>query len=68
MSLNEVFQRIGDAMDTKTYTLEHARRELARRECAHHGHDWDVLQGFGCAPHMILCARSGESHAIQVPE
>lgn len=47
--------------DEPKYTLEEARQVMARRECAMHGHDFDVLQKMGGEPYMVLCSRCGRS-------
>lgn len=54
-------------METETeqrYTLNEARRELAKAECTVHGHDWDVVQQFGEGPIAIVCSRCGKSHRV----
>jgi hypothetical protein len=45
--------------EQKTYTLEEARRELARRECEHHGHSWDVISTIGAGPEAVVCTQCG---------
>ena len=42
------------------YTLIEARRILARQECAHDGHDWDIVTAYGASlPTGLVCARCG---------
>jgi hypothetical protein len=48
----------------KTYTLTEAQKELARRECATHGHDWDVVVKFGGDPTHVLCSNCGRSWTV----
>jgi len=38
------------------YTLEEARREMARRECAGFGHDLDIVYQ-GAEPVRLVCGR-----------
>lgn len=47
------------------YTLEEARVEMARQECAVHGHDFDVIEEFGAGPVALICSRGcGESWPV----
>lgn len=50
-----------------TFTLAEAARELARRECSMHGHDWSVLETLGRGPYAITCAQCGESWLVGPP-
>lgn len=48
--------------DRQRYTLDEARRELARRECAMHGHDVETILIVQTGqPRLLLCARCGQS-------
>lgn len=49
-----------------TYTLDEAKRELARRECALQGHDFDVVVDLN-EPARFYCSRCGTSWAVQQP-
>lgn len=49
----------------KTYTLDEAREELARRECTFHGHDWDIVSRADGVPIAIICGRCGLSHEVK---
>lgn len=40
--------------EQRQFTLAEARLELQRRECAHHGHDFDILQRAG-EPFRLIC-------------
>ena len=53
---------------TARYTLEEARREFARRECANHGHSWNVIQSVGGGPMRIVCESCGWSGAVEMGE
>ena len=48
-------------MAEPTYTLEEAERELAKRECAAHGHSWDVIENMAEGPLRIVCVQCGWS-------
>lgn len=52
---------------SRTYTLEEARRELARKECSTHGHAWDVIGGLDGIPRRVLCTTCGASYRV-VPD
>ncbi len=47
--------------DEPTYTLDQAKRELDRRECTQHGHDFDVIVTGGGDVARVICARCGAS-------
>lgn len=50
-------------MTEKLYTLDAARRELARRECDTHGHDIDfVYQRGSTDPLLAHCTRGCGHH------
>jgi hypothetical protein len=55
---------MADEDTTGRYTLEEAARELARRECGGHGHDFEMIVVFGGEPTGIICARCGRSWRI----
>lgn len=38
------------------YTLDEARREIARQECQENGHSFDVVQVVGKGPVEIICS------------
>lgn len=44
-------------------TLDEAQRELARQECAHRGHSWDVVETMA-GPAAIHCLTCGTSHRV----
>jgi hypothetical protein len=44
-------------MDEQRYTLEEAKLELAREECALYGHDFDVIANAGNIPLAVVCSR-----------
>jgi hypothetical protein len=49
----------------KTFTLEEARKELARLECFRHGHDWNIVTWLGQeTPSAITCNRCGRTHGV----
>jgi hypothetical protein len=50
-------------MTERTYTLEEAARELKRRECTAHGHDFSVLQQ-GDRPVAVHCECCGRRWAV----
>lgn len=50
--------------DEPRYTLPEARREIARRECAFHGHDWRVVIAGTGQPVAITCERCGQAHEV----
>lgn len=50
--------------DEPTYTLDEARRVLARRECGAHGHDWTVLQKMTGVPYLVCCGRCGDTYPV----
>jgi len=52
-------------MSDVRYTLDEARRELARRECVALGHDWVVVTGGGGEPRLVLCERCGASRRVE---
>jgi ribosomal protein S27AE len=47
-----------------TYTLEQARIELARRECAAAGHDFNIISTGAGDPVKIVCGRCGKRWGI----
>lgn len=49
--------------DEPRYTLDEARRLLAERECAIHGHSWDVITRDG-GPHSLICSNCGEARRV----
>jgi hypothetical protein len=49
---------------TKTYTLSEATAELARRECAAHGHDFDIISTGAGEPIKLRCGRCGRSWGV----
>ena len=49
---------------SRRYTLDEARRELARRECAADGHAWDVVTGSGARPILLFCDRCHRSWSV----
>lgn len=51
--------------DQPVYTFDEWRVLMARRECATHGHDFDVLQKMGGEPYMVLCGRCGQKWSVQ---
>ena len=57
-------RKIREALERESrYTLDEAERELARRECARFGHDWNVIET-GARPTAITCGRCGDSHPV----
>ncbi len=42
-------------MPEQTYTLDEARREIKRQDCAANGHSWDVFLEYGGVPVEIVC-------------
>ena len=63
--MDETTSSIAD--DEPRYTLDEARVELARGECAVHGHDFEIVQAFGNnAPVKIFCDRCGRSWPVGV--
>ena len=62
---------LGDyaAEQQKRYTLEEAKAEIARRQCAQEGHYYNVLTTHGTnAPVSVICDRCGQSWGIESPE
>lgn len=57
-------------MSEQTYTLSEAQRELALRECARWGHEWEVVSGYTIAtqhtPLAIKCGRCGWSGKVEM--
>lgn len=58
-------------MTEQRFTLEEARRELALRECAEHGHGWSVVTARELCdrfdrPVSVVCSTCGEVHAVEV--
>lgn len=54
---------------TKTYSLDEARRELARAECETYGHDLDYIQqGWSREPKAAYCSRGcGHPGWVMIP-
>lgn len=51
--------------DEPRYTLEEAKLEIARRQCAMNGHDFELVMQIGKAwPTAILCERCGEQREV----
>jgi hypothetical protein len=50
--------------DQTRYTLNEAKRVLARQECGIHGHDWEIIRSMGDEPKALICARCGESRKV----
>lgn len=54
----------------RTFTLDEAREELARRECSEDGHDWEVItvrvvcEAFD-RPVSVVCRRCREARAVE---
>lgn len=48
----------------RTYTLDEAAAELARRECAAHGHSWNVVQDAAGCPVRVFCDNCGVGGAV----
>lgn len=46
-------------MNERRYTLDEAKRELAKQSCRLHGHDFQVEVRAGGDPERILCERCG---------
>jgi hypothetical protein len=56
-------------MSEPTYTLAEAQRELARRQCATTGHEWNILSAYpGGPPVRITCASCGWAGSIAMGE
>lgn len=54
-------------MTEPTYTLDEAREVLAREQCIHFGHDWQVVMaGPWDVPVKIFCGRCGMSAVVEV--
>jgi len=53
--------------EPRRYSLDEARRELARRECAMLGHDWAIVERLGGWPGSVICERCAESHHVVPP-
>lgn len=51
-------------MSERTYTLDEAAMELARRECARHGHDFETISTGDCEPIKLLCGRCGRAWTV----
>lgn len=51
-------------MTEPTYTLDQAARILRERECAMHGHDWEIIMDGMGQPLTILCGRCSVSWAV----
>lgn len=49
--------------EPERYTLDEARALLAKRECASHGHFWDVIETVG-RPLCIVCDTCGVSYGV----
>lgn len=47
--------------DEPRYTLDEARRELARRECGYHGHDYETTVRPNHEPVTFFCNRCGKT-------
>lgn len=48
--------------DEPHYTLSEAETELARRECAEHGHQPEFIHKFGNPdPERAICSRCGQA-------
>lgn len=52
-------------MSEERYTLTEVTREIARRECQMHGHDYDVVVSHGRGPVELRCLRCGESWRVE---
>lgn len=50
-------------MTEQRYSLDEARRILAREVCALHGHSWDIIET-DAGPEAILCSNCGVSYKI----
>jgi hypothetical protein len=50
--------------DERRYTLAEAAQTLRERECATHGHRWDVIETLGHGPTGILCSNCGRSYPV----
>lgn len=48
------------------YTLEEARKELARQDCLVHGHDYEVIATYSSdgGPSDVICSRCGRAWAV----
>lgn len=56
----------GSVTADQRYTLAEARHELARLECATHGHDINAISsGLSTDPIRIVCSRCGDSWAVE---
>lgn len=51
-------------MSEQTYTLNEAQAELARRECAAHGHSFQIIQTGEGEPIKLWCDRCGRSWKV----
>lgn len=49
------------------FTLEEARRELARQRCATYGHSYDVETCIAGYPVAITCSDCGGSWVVEAP-
>lgn len=52
--------------EEKRYTLEEARAEMARQECARHGHSWNVIQALTGGPMRIVCESCGWGGTVEL--
>lgn len=51
--------------DAQLFTLDDAARELKRRECAHHGHDFEIIRTVDSdGPRSVICERCGKSWRV----
>ena len=54
--------------DGQTYTLDEARKVLAKQECGAFGHDWEIsTTKLGSEPRLLLCSRCGRSWSVHAP-
>lgn len=49
----------------RKYTLDEARRELARQECREHGHDFGHTVDTTGAPTKVVCERCGDVWTVE---
>lgn len=51
--------------DEPMFTLDGAAREIARRECALNGHDYNVVTTMELGPVSLACERCGASWKVE---
>lgn len=55
-------------MDEQRFTLDEARKVIARQACAMQGHDFEVLTELGGGPRTVFCRRCGLSWPVATSE